>query len=528
MTHMTLRSEFESLVDPYAPVAQVGTGFDFTEGPVWHPLDQFLLFSDMPADVRRRWDARRGVVEVRRPSNKCNGMSYDAELNLIVCEHATSSLIRERSDGRREIIASHFENQELNSPNDVCVHSSGAVYFSDPWYGRMPVYGVERPRQLGFQGVYRVPPTGGPPTLLVDRNLFDQPNGLCFSPDEKRLYVNDTVQTLIRAFDVEPDGSLSNSRIFASNIRSELEAGVPDGMKCDQRGNVWVTAPGGVWVYSPSGDLLGKVRVPELVANLAWGGADFRTLYLTATHSIYAIPTKVGPRHEPYMSAQRGNLSSASRAASQATTAPRLSGTEMQFDSRRCAMIIQDLQNDVIMEGGALAESGAPAHARQQRVVDNVRRLAEAARTRGVVIIHVWFIVEPGAPGVTLNAPLFEGLVDSKAMVRGGWGAAPVAGLEPKGGDFVVEKMRMSAWEGTRLETILKATGRDIIINTGAWTNMSVEHTARTGADKGYFMVVPEDCCSTMNAEWHNAAINFALQNVSIVTNADAVIKALG
>ena len=135
-------------------------------------------------------------------------MTYDAELNLIVCEHATSSLIRERPDGRREVLASHFDRQELNSPNDVCVHSSGAIYFSDPWYGRMPVYGVERPRQLGFQGVYRVPPGGGAPQLLVDRYLFDQPNGLCFSPDEKRLYVNDTVQALIRVFDVAADGSL--------------------------------------------------------------------------------------------------------------------------------------------------------------------------------------------------------------------------------------------------------------------------------------------------------------------------------
>ena len=304
MTHVTLRPEFETLIDPYAPVGQVGTGFDFTEGPIWHPVHHYLLFSDMPGDVRRRWDAKRGVVEVKRPSNKCNGMTYDAELNLIVCEHATSSLIRERPDGRREVIASHFENQELNSPNDVCVHSSGAIYFSDPWYGRMPVYGVERPRQLGFQGVYRVPSGGGPPKLVVDRHLFDQPNGLCFSPDERLLYVNDTTQALIRVFDVEADGSLANARVFASGIRSELEPGLPDGMKCDQRGNVWVTAPGGVWVYSPAGELLGKVRVPELVANLAWGGADFRTLYLTATHSVYAIPVKAGPRHEPYMSSR--------------------------------------------------------------------------------------------------------------------------------------------------------------------------------------------------------------------------------
>jgi len=294
-------------------------------------------------------------------------------------------------------------------------------------------------------------------------------------------------------------------------------------MKCDQRGNVWVTAPGGVWVYSPAGELLGKVRLPELVANLAWGGPDFRTLYLTATHSVYAIPTKVGPRHEPYMSARRGGAGAPSTAP-----APNLADGNMQLDPKRCAMILQDLQNDVIMDGGAFAESGAPAHAREQRVVDNVRRLAEVARSRGVVIIHVWFIVEAGAPGVTLNAPLFEWLVRSKAMVRGSWGAAPVSGLEPRPGDFVVEKMRMSAWEGTRLETILKSQKRDVIINTGAWTNMSVEHTARTGADKGYFMIVPEDCCSTMNADWHNASINFAMQNVAVVTNADAVLRGLG
>ncbi|QDP25404.1 isochorismatase family protein [Bradyrhizobium cosmicum] len=525
MTHVTLRSEFETLIDPYAPVAQVGTGFDFTEGPIWHPIDHYLLFSDMPGDVRRRWDARRGVAEVKRPSNKCNGMTYDAELNLIVCEHATSSLIRERPDGRREVLASHFGGQELNSPNDVCVHSSGAIYFSDPWYGRMPVYGVERPRQLGFQGVYRAVP-GSEPKLMVDRTLFDQPNGLCFSPDEKLLYVNDTVQALIRVFNVVADGTLSNTRVFASGIRSELEPGVPDGMKCDQCGNVWVTAPGGVWVYSPRGELLGKVRVPELVANLAWGGPDFRTLYLTSTHSVYAIPTKTGPRHEPYMSGRRS--SGPGTSTGPAAAAPILADGEMRLDPQRCAMIIQDLQNDVIMDGGAFAESGAPEHAKQQLVIENVRRLAEAARARGVAIIHVWFVVEPGAPGVTLNAPLFEGLVDSKAMVRGSWGAAPVSGLEPRPGDFVVEKMRMSAWEGTRLETILKATGRNMIINTGAWTNMSVEHTARTGADKGYFMIVPEDCCSTMNADWHSASINFAMQNVAVVTRADTVINALG
>jgi gluconolactonase len=531
MTHTALRREFEELVDLYAPVGQIGTGFQFTEGPVWHPVDHYLLFSDMPGDVRRRWDQRHGVRETRRPANKCNGMTYDAALNLIVCEHATSSLVRERPDGQREILASHFEGQELNSPNDVCVRSDGSIYFSDPWYGRMPVYGVERPRQLGWQGVFRLSPGGGEPQLLVDRFLFDQPNGLCFSPDEQILYVNDTVQAVIRAFEVRPDGSLSSGRVFASGVRSELEPGVPDGMKCDQRGNVWVTAPGGVWVYAPSGELLGKVRAPELVGNLCWGGPDFRTLFLTATHSVYTVPTKVGPRLEPHMRPRSASAGAASaNGGDRPAAAPTAAQTQAQgldLDPRRCALIIQDMQNDVVMEGGAFASSGSPVHARQQNVVENIRRLADACRARGVMIIHVWFVVEPGAPGMTLNAPLFEGVVDNNALVRGTWGAAPVPGLEPKPGDFVVEKMRMSAWEGTRLETLLKSGGRDVIINTGAWTNMSVEHTARTGADKGYLIVLPEDACSTMNADWHNAAVNYALQNVSAVTRTEDVVAML-
>jgi len=199
-----------------------------------------------------------------------------------------------------------------------------------------------------------------------------------------------------------------------------------------------------------------------------------------------------------------------------------------RLDPSRCALIIQDMQNDVVMEGGAFASSGSPAHCKQQNAIANAMRLAEACRKRGVMVIHVWFVVEPGAPGVTLNAPLFEGLVEAKAMVRGTWGAAPVAGLEAKPGDHVVEKMRMSAWEGSRLETVLKSGRRDIVIVTGAWTNMSIEHTARTGADKGYVMIVPEDCCSTMNADWHRASINYALQNVSAVSKADDVIAALG
>jgi gluconolactonase len=305
MAHVAVRPEFGELIDIDAAIEPIGSGFIFTEGPVWHPRDHFLLFSDMPGDVRRRWDEKDGVVEARRPANKCNGMTYDADLNLIVCEHATSTLARERPDGRREILASHFEGQELNSPNDVCVRADGSIYFSDPTYGRMPGFGVERPRQLGFQGVYRVAPNGGGPQLVVDRDLFSQPNGLCLSPDESRLYVNDSATKLIRVFDVAADGSLSKGETFATEIVSEHEKGGPDGMKCDARGNVWVTGPGGLWIYAASGELIGKIRTPEPTANLAWGGPDFHTLFLTATSSVYRVRTIVGPRVEPYMRAAR-------------------------------------------------------------------------------------------------------------------------------------------------------------------------------------------------------------------------------
>jgi gluconolactonase len=201
---------------------------------------------------------------------------------------------------------------------------------------------------------------------------------------------------------------------------------------------------------------------------------------------------------------------------------------DFKLDPKRSALIIQDMQNDVIIEGGAFAESGSPGHAKEQNVVENSAKLADACRSKGVPVIHVHYIVEEGAPGLKLNAPLFQGLKEANAMVRGTWGAAPADGLEPKQGDYLVEKMRMSGWEGTKLEQLLVGLGIDTVIVTGAWTNMSIEHTSRTGADKGYNMVVPEDCCSTMNADWHNASINYALQNVSTVTNSGEVIEALG
>src|SRR5262249_48821695 len=184
------------LVDEGAQVEQLATGFTFTEGPIWHPTEHHLLFSDMPGDVRRKWSEAGGVEEVMRPANKCNGMTYDGELNLVVCEHSTSSVVRERPDGTRETIASHYGGKALKAPNHRVVKSDGAIFFSDPTYGRLPGFGVEREQDLDFQAVYRIPPGGGDPEVLEDD--FGQPNGLCFSPDESLLYVNDTPRAHIR------------------------------------------------------------------------------------------------------------------------------------------------------------------------------------------------------------------------------------------------------------------------------------------------------------------------------------------
>ena len=197
------------------------------------------------------------------------------------------------------------------------------------------------------------------------------------------------------------------------------------------------------------------------------------------------------------------------------------------IETKSAAMIIQDLQNDVIIEGGAFADSGAPAHAKSQNVVENVRGLAAAARKAGMPVIHVWYIVEKGAPGLKQNAPLFEGVKGTKALVRGSWGAEPAKGLEPKRGDYVVEKMRMSAWEGTRLEVLLSALGVDTIVITGAWTNMSIEHTARHAADAGYRAIVASDGTSTVDDEWQNVALNYAMQNVASVGTCAEIAGAL-
>ena len=205
-----------------------------------------------------------------------------------------------------------------------------------------------------------------------------------------------------------------------------------------------------------------------------------------------------------------------------------MSDEALQLDPKRSALIIQDMQNDVIIEGGAFADSGAPAHAIAQNAVANVADLAAACRAAGVPVIHVWYLVEKGAAGLKQNAPLFQGVKESDGLVRGSWGAAPADGLEAQDGDHVVEKMRMNGFYETRLDILLRGLGAGTILITGAWTNMSIEHTARHGADAGYEVVVASDGTSTVSDEWQHAALNYAMNNVGKVATCAEIKGALG
>src|SRR2546421_12365994 len=201
---------------------------------------------------------------------------------------------------------------------------------------------------------------------------------------------------------------------------------------------------------------------------------------------------------------------------------------DFTIEPQRTALLIQDMQNDVIIEGGAFAESGSPEHAKEQNVVANSQKLADACRSKGVHVVHVHYVVEEGAPGLQLNAPLFEGVKEANALVRGTWGAAPADGLEPKASDHVVEKMRMNAFYETRLDILLRGLGVETLIITGAWTNMSIEHTARHAADAGYRAVVASDGTSTVDEEWQHAALNYAMQNVATVATCSEIAEAIG
>jgi gluconolactonase len=288
MIVMTRNPGFSDVVGDGA-LEVLKSGMGFTEGPVWHPYEKWLVFSDMPENRMYVRLSDGTIRDLRRPSNKANGNTLDRQGRLLTCEHALSRIIRLEADGSTTVIATHYGDKELNSPNDIVVATGGAIYFTDPIFGRMEYYGVPREPELSFRGVYRVNPDGSDLTLLADD--FGQPNGLCFSLDESRLFVNDTERQHIRVFNITPKGELTGGAVWAETI-GEGE-GAPDGMKIDSVGNVYCCGPGGIHVFDPSGNVLGVIATPEPCANFTFGDEDLKSLYITASSSLYRLRVRV-------------------------------------------------------------------------------------------------------------------------------------------------------------------------------------------------------------------------------------------
>ncbi len=302
----------DSIVPPGATVEKVADGFEWTEGPVWIP-DGYLLFAAIHHNSIIKWVPGKGDTLFLHPSGYqgsqpytgpepgSNGMTLDAEGRLTVAGHARRDVFRLESvdpGAQMTVLADHYRGKRLNSPNDLVYASDGSLYFTDPPYG-LPTQGDDDPlKELSFSGVYRLPgadsiAAGAPAAndrlqLLIDS--LTRPNGIALSPDEKVLYVSvsDPADLVWMSYDVQPDHSVANGRVFARADTSEGVGG-PDGIKVDRKGNVYGAGPGGVWILSPQGKHLGTIVVPERVANVAWGGPDAKTLYITASSSIYRI-----------------------------------------------------------------------------------------------------------------------------------------------------------------------------------------------------------------------------------------------
>jgi gluconolactonase len=284
------------LIAPDAPIERIAGGLGFTEGPVWRGAA--LLFSDIPNKRIVRWRRLPEGPELTTfATGMSNGLTLDRQGLVLAAGHDGRCVSRVADDGTRTVLAERFEGKRLNSPNDIVVKSDGSIYFTDPPYAIQPsTPGMTRPagwwsavipgKEQSCNGVYRLTPDG---TLRLLVDDFALPNGLAFSPDESVLYVDDSAHKHIRAFDVRPDGTLTNSRILLDMASDD--PGVPDGFKVDQQGNVFCTGPGGVWVCRPDGKNLGRIVLPELPANLAWG-EDGSVLFLTARTSVYRLQTK--------------------------------------------------------------------------------------------------------------------------------------------------------------------------------------------------------------------------------------------
>jgi gluconolactonase len=273
---------FWKLIPKQAKLETVATGFGFTEGPVWDKSG-FVYVSDEEINKIFRVypdGHKEELIALGDP----DGNTYDRQLLLIDTASVLRAIIRITPDGKYNVLADHFEGKKFNSPNDVVIGPDGAIYFTDPTLDLVK----GETQEIPYQGVYRLDDSGKVTLLTKD---LTQPNGLAFSPDGKRFYVDDSAEKNIRVYDVRPDGTLENGRIFGEEKGNKGE-GVPDGMRVDRKGNIFVTGPNGIWVWDPQGHHIGTIAMPEQPANLAWGDARYDTLYITATHSVYKLHTK--------------------------------------------------------------------------------------------------------------------------------------------------------------------------------------------------------------------------------------------
>jgi gluconolactonase len=287
-----LAAELEKIISPSEPIKELADGFGGAlgpaEGPVWWKEDGTLLFSDIHNNRRMKYTPGQRVTVFQEPTNRANGLTRDLQGRLLACEHDTRRVTRQELDGSLTVIANSFQGRRLNRPNDVVVKSDGCIYFTDPWTNPSPAEQWD----LTFAGVYRVTPDLGTMTLLIDD--FVLPNGLAFSPDERVLYINDSRRGHIRAFNLQPNGTIEKQtdRVFA-DLRGD-EPGVPDGMKVDVEGNVYCGGPGGIWIIDPRGKKLGRiVHGAPATTNLAFGGNDWKTLYFTSRTHLGAVNVKI-------------------------------------------------------------------------------------------------------------------------------------------------------------------------------------------------------------------------------------------
>lgn len=287
----------DKLVPKDAKLEKLGDGYTWTEGPVWNRKENYLLFSDIPANAVIRWKAGAGMSLFLKPSGYTgsapftgrepgsNGLTYDAAGHLVLCEHGDRRVARLEPDGKKTTLADRYDGHRLNSPNDLAFKSNGDLYFTDPAYG-LPKTFDDPQRELPFCGVYRRSKDGKVTLLTKD---LKAPNGIAFSPDEKRLYVSDSAQGLWMVYDVKPDGSLAGGRVFFdAKPWTQTRKGAPDGLKVDKHGNLFASGPEGIYVFAPDGTHLGTIETGVPTANCAWGD-DGATLYITANTAVYRI-----------------------------------------------------------------------------------------------------------------------------------------------------------------------------------------------------------------------------------------------